>query len=165
MSKSLNKMMILIISVLGIMTLAMSGTGSAQEKSNTGGWELGSPYNKFYNATELDSFKGTVEDIREIVPLPGMSSGIALVVSESKTAKVLVHVAPTWFMDIKSIGLKKGDRVKVRGVWAEINGEDVFMASKITKGDYFSLKVRLTKDGTPFWTMSPERLAKERAAN
>jgi hypothetical protein len=23
------------------------------------------------------------------------------------------------------------------------------------------VKVRLTKDGTPFWTMTPERLAKE----
>jgi hypothetical protein len=36
------------------------------------------------------------------------------------------------------------------------------MASKIKKGDYFVLKVRLTKDGTPFWTMSPEQLAKEK---
>jgi hypothetical protein len=39
------------------------------------------------------------------------------------------------------------------------------MASKIKMGDYFSLKVRLTKDGTPFWTMSPEQLAKERASD
>jgi hypothetical protein len=36
------------------------------------------------------------------------------------------------------------------------------MASKIKKGDYFVLKVRLTKDGKPFWTMSPEELEQEK---
>ena len=165
MFKSFSKRMIRMIPLVVIFSLVSGATGFAQEKSNMGGWEIGSPYNKFYKATELDSLKGSVEEIKEIVPLPDMSNGIALVVSESKTEKVLVHVAPSWFMDIKRVGLKKGDRVKVRGVWAEINGKDVFMASKITKGDDFALKVRLTKDGTPFWTMSAEQLAKERAAN
>jgi len=165
MLKSFKKKTIPILPLAGLFLLVFGVTGFAQEKTGKGGWELGSPYNKLYKATELDSFKGTVEEIKEIVPLPGMSTGVALVVSESKTEKVVVHVAPCWFMDIKSVGLKKGDRIKVRGVWAEINGKDVFMASKITKGDYFSLKVRLTKDGTPFWTMNPVRLAKERASN
>ncbi len=58
--------------------------------------------------------------------------------------------------------LKKNDRVKLKGVWAEINGKDVFMASKIKKDPNFEIiKVRLTKDGTPYWTMSAEQLAKE----
>jgi len=162
MLKSFSKM--LMLPLVGIILLVLGVTGFAQEQSDQGGWELGSPYNKFYKANELDSFKGTVEEIKEIVPLPGMSPGIALVVSESKTEKILVHVAPSWFLRARSIGLKRGDRVKVRGVWAEINGKEVFMANKITKGENFSVKVRLTSDGTPFWTMSPEQLAKERAA-
>lgn len=140
------------------------GAIHAQEKRDMGGWEPGSPYNKFYKAAEMDSFKGTVEEIKEVVPLDGMSPGVAIVVRESKKETVLVHICPSWFIDTKNTGLKKGDRVKVRGVWAEINGKDVFLASKIKKGDYFSLKVRLTKDGTPFWTMSKEQLEKERAA-
>jgi hypothetical protein len=37
------------------------------------------------------------------------------------------------------------------------------MASKIKKGEDFEFKVRLTKDGSPFWTMSPEELERERA--
>ena len=53
--------------------------------------------------------------------------------------------------------------MKVKGVWAEIDGKEVFMASKVKRGDYYEYKVRLTKDGTPFWTMSPEELARERA--
>lgn len=165
MLKSFSKITMLMLPLVGIFLLVFGVAGFAQEKSGKGGWELGSPYNKFYKANEPDSFKGRVEEIMELVPIPGMSPGVGLVVSESKTEKVLVHVAPTWFLDIRRVGLKKGDRVKVRGVWAEINGKDVFMASKITKGDDFALKVRLTKDGTPFWTMNPEQLAKERAAN
>jgi len=40
----------------------------------------------------------------------------------------------------------------------------VFLASKLKKGESQEFKVRLTKDGTPFWTMTPEQLAKERAS-
>jgi hypothetical protein len=58
--------------------------------------------------------------------------------------------------------LKKDERIKIKGVWAEIDGKDVFMASKIKKDPNFEIiKVRLTKDGTPFWTMTPEQLAWE----
>ena len=39
----------------------------------------------------------------------------------------------------------------------------MFIASKVKKGEYFEFKVRLTKDGKPFWTLSPEELKKERA--
>ena len=53
----------------------------------------------------------------------------------------------------------------MKGVWAEINDEDVFMASKIKKGDFFEFKARLSSDGTPLWTLSDEELAKERVAS
>ena len=155
----------MVICVLVGLGLLCSGISLAGDKRDMGGWEKGSPYNKHYNAAEMDSFKGTVAGIKEIVPLPGMSPGIAIVVRESKTEKVLVHLCPSWFADRRNIGIKKGDRVKVKGVWAEIDGKDIFMASKIKRGNHFSFKVRLTKDGTPFWTMSPEQLAKEKAKN
>ena len=144
------------------------GVSPAEQKPGMGGWEKGSKYNRFYDPAEMDSFKGWVKKVREIIPLPGMSPGVAIEICESKDLRsesISVHLFPTWFAEPKSIGLKRGDRVKVKGVWAEINGKDVFLASKIKKGDYFEIKVRLTKDGTPFWTMSPEELAKERAAS
>jgi hypothetical protein len=34
----------------------------------------------------------------------------------------------------------------------------------IKKGDYGKLKVRLTKNGKPFWAMTPEELARKRAS-
>ena len=95
--------------------------------------------------------------------MKGMSPGVVLILKDGDGDKIMVHVGPKWFLG-DSIGIKRGDQLKVRGSWAEIDGKDVFMASKIKKGDYFELKVRLTKNGKPFWTMSPEELAKERAA-
>jgi len=148
----------LIFSVLAASTAAVA----AGPPKEMGGWELGSPYNKLYNAVELDSFKGEVVKVMEVAPMAGMSPAVVLQVKESEGETVDVHVCPSWYIESGSVGLKRGDKVKIRGVWAEIGGRDVVMASKIKKGDYFVLKVRLTKDGTPFWTMSPEQLAKEK---
>jgi hypothetical protein len=149
-----------VILVAGLYLMGL-GSGFAGENRAMTGWELNSPYNKLYKASEMDSFKGTVVDIKEVTPMPGMSPGLALEVSESKGETIIVHLCPASFENKKSIRLKKGDRVKISGVWAEINKKDVFMCSKVTKDDY-SLKVRLTKDGTPFWTMTPSQLAKEK---
>lgn len=128
-----------------------------------GGWEEDGAYNQLYQTTELDKLKGNVEKVTTVVPMKGMSPGVVVILKDGDGDRVMVHVGPKWFLG-DSVGIKRGDQLKVRGSWAEINGQDVFMASKIKKGDYFELKVRLTKNGKPFWTMSPEELAKERAA-
>jgi hypothetical protein len=150
------------LSVGGVISVA---PGFAAEAAGMGGWEKNSPYNRLYNPAEMDRIKGDIEKITEVVPMPGMSPGIALVLRESKSETTLVHLCPSWYIDSKNTGLKKGDTVKIRGVWAEVDGNYVFMASKIKKGDYFELKIRLTKDGTPFWTMSPEEEARENAGD
>ncbi len=155
-----------IIVAFGLWLLN-AGICFADQKQNPGGWEIGSPYNQLYDASELESIRAWVVKVTEVVPMPGMSPGVALLVSEGNapgSETIVVHICPSWFMKPSSIGLKPGDRVKIRGVWTEINGEDVFMASKIKKGEYFVLKVRLTKDGKPFWTMDPNELAAEREA-
>ena len=57
--------------------------------------------------------------------------------------------------------LKEGDQVKVSGVWAEFDGQDVLLAVKVKKGEDSQLKVRRTKDGFPFWSMTPEERQRE----
>ena len=144
-----------------LIGLLFATAAMAAPPEDMGGWGKDSPYNQLYNARELDSFKGRVVKVTEIVPMKGMSPGVAILVSDSEDEVIEVQVCPTWYKSAKKVSLRRDDRVKVRGVWAEIDGKDVFMASKIKKEDSFVLKVRLTKDGTPFWTMSPEQLAEE----
>jgi two-component system sensor histidine kinase AtoS len=55
--------------------------------------------------------------------MPGMSPGTALVVREGDD-EFEVHLCPTWYRKPGEIRLKKAERIKIRGVWAEINGKD-----------------------------------------
>ncbi len=164
MYNSIDKMTFRFCLVIGLF-LVHSSIGFAAEKRDMGGWEKDGEYNRYYDVSDMDEFKGSVAKIKKVVPLRGMSPGVALEIRVSKSETVLVHLCPVWFADLRSIGVKKGEKVKVRGAWAEIDGKEVFMASKIKKGEDFEFKVRLTKDGTPFWTMSPEELKQERAGN
>ena len=133
----------------------------AEEKRDMQGWELGSPYNKLYDVREFEKIRAYVIRVKEVIPMPGMSPATALDVREGAYVYE-VHLCPTWYRKPSEIRLKKNERIKIKGVWAEINGKDVFMASKIKKDPNTEIiKVRLTKDGTPFWTMTPEQLAME----
>lgn len=160
---------IVIRLLIGLVTLMFiaGGNGVLQAKDTQGmvGWEEGSPYNKLYDPKEKDSLKGRVKKFKTVTPLPGMAPGTAFILEESKDDKILVHLCPAAFAKAKEVGFKKGDKVKVKGSWVELDGEDVFIAAKVKKGDHFEFKVRLTSDGTPFWTMSAEQLARERKSN
>lgn len=164
-SANFRRLGLLALTAAAFFLLAAAGA-SAEQPKDMGGWEIGSPYNQHYDPKELDYFRANIVDVMELVPMEGMSPAVALKVQESPDDEpIVVHLCPVWFAEPGSIGLKKGDRVKIKGVWTEIDGKDVFMASKVKKGDYFQFKVRLTKDGTPFWTMTPEMLAKEMASD
>ncbi len=148
------------ILIAAVSLVVLSLTGAEADTDGLKGWGLSDPYHKLYSAKELERFKATVVKIVEVVPMPGMAPGIALEVREGSET-ILVHLCPVAFAKQADIGIKPGDRVTIRGCWAEINGKDVLMASKVKKGENFELKIRLTKDGTPFWTMTPEQLAEE----
>ena len=133
----------------------------AEEKQDMQGWEIDSPYNQLYDVREFEKIRAWVIRVKEVVPMPGMSPATALDVREGSDV-FEVHLCPTWYRKPSEIRLKKNARIKLKGVWAEINGKDVFMASKVKKDpDIDIIKVRLTKDGTPFWTMTSEQLAME----
>lgn len=151
-----------LMSALGLFVL-LAASGYAQGTAGIAGWEKDSPYNAHYAVSEFDSFKGVVEEVVDVTPMPGMAPGVAVVVRDQDGDKVNVQLGPKSFVNPDSIGMKKGDKVKVKGVWADIDGKEVFMASKMKRGESVELKVRRTKDGVPFWTLTPEELAKEKA--
>ena len=133
----------------------------AGEQRDMKGWGLDDPYNQLYDVREFEKVRAWVVRVTEVVPMPGMSPATIVIVREG-SATFEVHLCPTWYRKPSEIRLKKNDRVKIKGAWAEINGKDIFMASKIKQDPNTEIiKVRLTKDGTPFWTMTAEQLAKE----
>jgi hypothetical protein len=136
-------------------------SASAEEKKDMQGWGVDDPYNQHYDVREFEKIRVWFVRAKEVVPMPGMSPATVIEVLEGAEL-VEVHLCPTWYRKPSEINLKKNERIKIKGVWAEINGKDVFMASKVKKDpDIDIIKVRLTKDGTPFWTMTPEQVAWE----
>ena len=149
---------------LGICILGLDiGNTSHHQGEGTEGWEKDSTYNKLYDPAEREKLKGFVMDFRTVTPLPGMSPGIAMLVRGSEGAVDTVHLGPRSFIHLNSIKIRKGDKVRVKGVWAEIDDKDVFIAAKVKAENFYVLKVRRTRDGTPYWTMSHEELARERS--
>ena len=153
-----------LVSVAAVILLSFAigvSYAPAGEKRDMQGWGIDDPYNKLYDIREFEKIRASVVRVKEVVPMPGMSPATALDVREGDDV-FEVHLCPTWYRKPDEIRLKKNERIKLKGVWAEVDGKDVFIASKIKKDpDYEILKVRLTKDGTPFWTMTSEQLAME----
>lgn len=155
----------ILLTLLPLLLFAIATPCSLLADDGLKGWEIDSEYNSFYNAKELDKFKGKITKFVEVTPLPGMAPGTGFYFDEGDGEEILVHLCPASFASAKKTGLRKNIKTKLRGSWAVIDGEDVFLASKVKQGEHFSFKVRLTKDGTPFWTMSPEELAREQASD
>jgi len=147
-----------LLSLVTLFLLSPQLLWSAEHK----GWETGSEYNNYYDYKEMDKLKGKIKKFKKVTPLPGMEPATAFILEEGDE-EILVHLCPQSFADAKETGLRRGVKTKVKGSWAYINDQDVFMASKVKQGEHFEFKVRLTKDGTPFWTMTKEELARERA--
>ena len=162
-ANDMNNRIYLIIGQMIILTSILLGIigARAEGQQDMRGWGVEDPYHKYYDANKFESFKARVLKIKKVVPMPGMSPAVALDVKDGSNI-IEVQICPTWFIRPDEIGIKKGDKIKIRGVRANINGKEVFMASKIKKGDYFQLKVRLTKDGRPFWTLIPHEITRER---
>ena len=154
-----------IIPILLLATAILFYSAGAAQARATGivGWEKDSAYNSHYNYKERDAIKGKVIKFKEVVPLPGMAPGTSLIFDEDGQ-EILVHLCPLAYADPQKTGIRKDIKTKISGSWATIAGQDVFMAAKVKQGENFEFKVRLTKDGTPFWTLSPEELAKESSA-
>ncbi len=160
MQSSLKRVVLLILLVSLSFFIGISWV-QAEEQRDMQGWGIDDPYNKLYDVREFEKIRAWVVRVKEVVPMPGMSPATALDVREGAYIYE-IHLCPTWYRKPSEIRLKKNERVKIKGAWAEINGKDIFMASKVKKDpDTEIIKVRLTKDGTPFWTMTPQQLAKE----
>ncbi len=148
--------------IVCLVVLAVSSAFA--EGMNIKGWEKGGKYDKLYDNTDRDVFKGTLMEIREITPMDGMTEGIGIVVRDKEDGeKVLVHLGPKDFVEPRIKDLRPGVPVKVYGVLVEIDGEYEYMCAKLKAGEERKYKFRLTKDGAPFWSLSQEDLKREEA--
>jgi len=153
---------LLLFVSLALLYSQLSVTMSAAEDRSITGWEMGGEYDRLYRPDQYTKIKGTLVEIIDVVPKPGMVLGLGMIVELRNNERVTVHFAPKWFARFLKYGFKSGDRVKVKGCWAEIDNKKVFLGSKVRNGEIFEMKFRRTKDGTPYWTLTPDEMIKEK---
>ncbi|OEU71050.1 MAG: hypothetical protein BA863_17215 [Desulfovibrio sp. S3730MH75] len=144
--------------------IAIFATAAIASDMEIKGWEKGGEYDKLYDNTDRDVFKGRLIKITDVTPLDGMTEGVAIIVKDKEDGEnVLVHLGPNDFVEPRIKDLRPGVTVKVYGVLVEIDDRFEYMAAKLKAGEERKYKFRLTKDGAPFWSLSPEDLKREEA--
>jgi len=113
--------------------LVVSDLCYGAEKSDMGGWEWGGPYNRLYVASERDKFKERSWRSRTSPLFPGCrrewpsSSGV-------RTAIRWKFILAPDGSSIQEMGIRKGDKVTLKGCWAEVGNKEVFLTPRCRKG-------------------------------
>ena len=64
----------------------------------SGGWGMGSQYNRMYNPATVETLSGTVESVDKVTPMKGMFYGIHLMVKTDKET-IPVDLGPGWYIE------------------------------------------------------------------
>jgi hypothetical protein len=67
---------------------------SAAEKADSTGWEKEGVYNRLYRVDQYQKLKGTLVEIIELTPMPGMAPGMGMIMISRDKEKVTVHLGP-----------------------------------------------------------------------
>ena len=94
MNRQLNRLLfhLIVISIMGILGYGVGFASEKTTKKNMGGWEIDGAYNRLFNANDMERLKGYIKSFKEVVPMPGMAPGVALVLHEKYDDEdILVH--------------------------------------------------------------------------
>jgi hypothetical protein len=114
----------------------------------SGGWGMGSQYNRMYNPATVETVSGTVESVDKVTPMKGMNYGIHLTVKTDKET-IAIHLGPGWFIERLDTKIEKGDKIEVKGSRVTIAGKPAIIAAEVKKGDH--ILVLRDSTGIPAW--------------
>lgn len=114
----------------------------------SGGWGMGSQYQRMYNPATVETLTGTVESVDKITPMKGMMYGVHLLLKTDKEA-ISVHLGPGWYIERLDTKIEKGDKVEVKGSRITFDGKPAIIAAEIKKGD--SVLILRDSSGIPAW--------------
>lgn len=120
-------------------------------------------YTQKFDAQNLETVSGKITEIKtdqsqmkDSSQSEGMSQSqqkaMHLKIETDQGQKLAVHAAPEQFLKQRNLELKKGDTIRVTGTRAQVKGEDVLIASRISKNGQ-EVMIRST-DGKPMWQSS-----------
>jgi hypothetical protein len=131
-----------------ILITSFSFAGPWKGYRGSGGWGMGSQYQRMYNPATVETISGTVESVNKMIPMKRMRSGIHLTLKTEKE-NVDVHLGPEWFIERLDTKIQKGDTIEVKGSRVTIAGKPAIIAAEIKKGD--NVLVLRDNNGIPAW--------------
>ncbi len=140
-----------IIGLVAVLSLILAHSGAFAAWAGwrgSGGWGMGSQYNRMYNPATVETVSGTVESVDKVTPMKGMNYGIHLTVKTDKET-VAVHLGPGWYIERLDTRIEKGDKIEVKGSRVTIDGKPAIIAAEVKKGD--NILVLRDSSGIPAW--------------
>jgi hypothetical protein len=138
----------MVVAVAIVLTASVVFAQPWKGWRGSGGWGMGSQYNRLYNPSTVETVSGTVESVDKVTPMKGMYSGIHLTVKTDKE-NVDVHLGPEWYIERLDMKIQKGDTIEVKGSRVTIAGKPAIIAAEVKKGD--SVLVLRDNNGMPAW--------------
>jgi hypothetical protein len=139
--------LLVTLSVLLVVSVAFAQPWKGWRGS--GGWGMGSQYQRMYDPATVETISGTVEAVDKTTPMRGMHYGIHLLVKTDKET-ISVHLGPEWYLERLDTKIEKGDEVQVKGSRVTMMGNPAIIAAEVKKGDAV-LKLR-DDNGIPVWS-------------
>ena len=114
----------------------------------SGGWGMGTNYQRMFNPATVETLSGTVVSVDKITPTRGMNYGIHLKLKTDKET-IDVHLGPGWYIERLDTKIVQGDQIEVKGSRVMFAGNPTIIASEVKNGDAI-LKLR-DENGFPLW--------------
>ncbi len=114
----------------------------------SGGWGMGSQYQRNFNPSTVETVSGTVATVAQTTPMKGMNNGIHLMLKTEKET-VEVHLGPSWYIERLDTKIEKGDKVEVKGSKVTMAGKQFIIAQEVKKGD--NTLILRDSAGIPAW--------------
>lgn len=136
------------ISALLVLSVSLAYAQPWKGWRGSGGWGMGSAYQRLYNPATAETISGTVESVDKVVPMKGMYWGVHIILKTDKET-VPVHLGPSWYIERLDMKILKGDTIEVKGSRITFEGKPAIIAGEIRKGDQ-TLSLR-DANGIPVW--------------
>lgn len=107
----------------------------------------GPPARPFPPRTGSRTIDGTVIGVDNRPPEEQLARGLRVIVQPEGQPKVLVELAPGWYLNRQGLHFSERDRLSIEG--RSNAGDPVFLASRVTKGKV-SIQLR-DASGRPLW--------------
>ncbi|KAB0667720.1 DNA-binding protein [Oryzomonas japonica] len=142
------KSSIFVITAVLMVSVAVTAF-AAPGRGGSGGWGMGSPYQRMYNPATVETVSGEVISVDRITPMKRMGAGIHIQLKTNRET-VSVHLGPAWYIERQDARIEKGDTIEVKGSRVAVSGKPAIIAAEVKKGDAL-LKLR-DESGIPVWS-------------